>query len=88
MTRAQKREKIRTWQKQIDKFSLNQFEKFLENIVQDNIDSVENVYIEALQKEYGFGEKRIARLKDAAQKIYDEKKRISYADNEQEGFCI
>lgn len=88
MTRAQKREKIRTWQKQIRKFSLSQFENFLETLVNDNIASAENIFIEALSKEYGFGEKRISRFKDAAQKIYDEKKMISDAGDEQEEFCI
>ena len=70
MNRTEKRDKVRNWYKQISKMSLAQFEKFLQLISQDTADEVEAAYIEALKKEFGFGAKRIERLKDIAQEFY------------------
>ena len=70
MNRTEKRDKVRNWYKQINKMSLSQFERFLQIVNQDTADQVEAVYIDALNKEFGFGKKRIERLKDIAQCYY------------------
>lgn len=78
MNRTEKRDKVRSWYKQINKMSLAQFEKFLQLISQDTADEVEAAYIQALKKEFGFGAKRIEKLKDIAQEFYY---KISEGDN-------
>lgn len=70
MCRSEKRDKVRSWYKQINKMSLSQFERFLQIVNQDTADQVEAAYIDALNKEFGFGKKRIERLKDIAQCYY------------------
>lgn len=79
MSRAEKKRKIREWYKQIRKFSLGQFEIFLESLVQEHVDEAEGIFEQALREEFGFGDKRILRLKEAAQNIYD--KRVDKNDN-------
>ena len=71
MTRKQKREKVREWHKQVRKFTLNQFERFLEILVNQKIEEAEAIYTQTLRQEFGFGDKRIERFKAAAQQIYD-----------------
>ena len=70
MNRKQKRDKVRSWHKQLKGMSLGQFERFLQIINQETADEVEAAYIGALNREFGFGAKRIERLKDIAQDFY------------------
>ena len=73
MSRAEKREKVRVWYKQIKRFTLGQFETFLESLVNQKIEEAEQIYTKTLRQEFGFGDKRIERFKETAQRIYDER---------------
>ena len=80
MNRTKKREKIRNWYKQINKMSLGQFEIFLESLVQQHVDETEQLIEAALRKEFKFGDKRITKLRETAQAMYDSKSEVNTND--------
>lgn len=74
MVRAEKRDIYRKWHKQLKGMSLGQFEKFMTMAISDHVNEAEQAIEDALKEEFGFGNKRLERLKDKAQSIYDERR--------------
>ena len=74
MVRAEKRDIYRKWHKQLKGMSLGQFEKFMTMAISDHVNEAEQAIEEALRQEFGFGEKRLERLKNKSQILYDERR--------------
>ena len=74
MVRAEKRDIYRKWHKQLKGMSLGQFENFLNIAISDYVNEAEKAIEEALRQEFGFGEKRLERLKNKSQILYDERR--------------
>lgn len=74
MVRAEKRDIYRKWHKQLKGMSLGQFENFLNIVISDYVNEAEKAIEEALRQEFGFGEKRLERLKNKSQILYDERR--------------
>lgn len=72
MTRAEKRELYRRWHKQLCKMTLGQFEKVIVTAVEEHVKEAESMIEQALRLDHGFGDKRLAKVREKAQSLYDE----------------
>lgn len=71
MNRKERRRVIRGWYKDVKKMSLREFEIFVLGIDEDSRKIVGQIYEEALRTDFGFGDIRIERLNNSAQKVYE-----------------
>lgn len=62
MVRAEKRDFYRNCFKKLRTMTLGQFERFLTEIMASETEEIECAVEQALREEFGFGDKRIARL--------------------------
>lgn len=71
MNRKERRRIIREWYKDVKKMTLREFEIFVLGIDEDSRKIVGQIYEEALRTDFGFGDVRIERLNNSAQKVYE-----------------
>lgn len=55
-------------------------EEILESLVQQHVDETEELIEAALRKEFKFGDKRITKLRETAQAMYDSKSEVNTND--------
>jgi len=74
--RADKRADLREMQKRISKMTPAEFENFLASMAHqyevEHVNRIEKIYLGVLNAHFGFGQKRLLRLQEEAQKVYDE----------------
>lgn len=71
MNRKERRRIIREWYKDVKKMTLREFEIFVLGIDEDSRKIVGQIYEEALRTDFGFGDVRIERLNNSAEKVYE-----------------
>lgn len=71
MTRAEKRSILRSQQSKIEKMTIGEFEKFIEILINDSVTEFKMIYQKVLHEQFKFGDKRLLKLQEEAQKIYD-----------------
>ena len=64
MNRTDKRDFYRNCFKKLRTMTLGQFERFLTEIMESETEEIECAVEQALREEFGFGDKRIARLSE------------------------